>query len=244
MKVIDSHCHVGQGVRKRLAAEELLRRMDAHGVERAVITTVDQFVAVRNREGNDEIVAAVRRWPDRFWGMAAVSPWYQQEAVDELNRCLDAGLAGLKLNSSLQGFVLSDPLVHPLLEACRRRGAMVYAHTGTCITAEPFQVAELARSFPEVPIIMGHMGFADYWYDAVPAALQAENVLLETSLIDSMNILNAIKQVGASRVLFGSDIPESDLGLELEKMAMTDMTPDERQLVMHDNAAALWGGRS
>ena len=34
MSIIDSHCHVGSGVRKRIAPEELLRQMDAHGVER------------------------------------------------------------------------------------------------------------------------------------------------------------------------------------------------------------------
>ena len=61
---------------------------------------------------------------------------------------------------------------------------MVYAHTGTPITAEPFQLAELARTFPDVPMVMGHMGYTDFWYDAVPAALQSENIYLETSLID------------------------------------------------------------
>jgi len=54
---------------------------------------------------------------------------------------------------------------------------------------------------------MGHMGYTDFWYDAVPAALQSENIYLETSLIDIMNIQNAIEKVGAERILFGSDYP-------------------------------------
>jgi predicted TIM-barrel fold metal-dependent hydrolase len=243
MSIIDSHCHVGSGLRKRITPEELLRQMDAHAVERAVLCTVDQFVAVRNREGNDHVLAAVARWPDRFWGLAAVNPWFQEDAVAELARCLDAGLVGLKLNSHLQGFVLSDPLVHPLLELCRVRRAPVYTHTGTFITAEPFQLAELARSFPEVPFVMGHMGFADLWTDAVPAALQAGNIHLETSLIDQMNIANAVEKVGPGRILFGSDVPESDLSLEIEKLGMVAMGEDDRRRIMHDNAMALWGGR-
>lgn len=243
MSIIDSHCHVGSGLRKRITAEELLRQMDLHDVERAVVCTVDQFVAVRNQEGNDQVLAAVARRPDRFWGLAAVNPWFQEDAVAELARCLDAGLVGLKLNSHLQGFVLSDPLVHPLLELCRAHRAPVYAHTGTVVTAEPFQLAELARSFPEVPFVMGHMGFADLWTDAVPAALQADNIYLETSLIDPMNIANAIQKVGPRRILFGSDSPESDLSLEIEKLAMVPMGSDQRRRIMHDNAPALWGGR-
>ncbi|UCD29059.1 MAG: amidohydrolase family protein, partial [Planctomycetota bacterium] len=149
MTIIDCHCHLGTGIRKRVSAEELLRQMDDANVARAVICTVDQFVAVKNRTGNDEIIAAVRNWPERFWGLAAVNPWFGDQAVKELIRCLESGLLGLKLNSHLQGFVLSDPLVHPLLEVCRNHGALVYAHTCTPITAEPFELSELARTFPE-----------------------------------------------------------------------------------------------
>ena len=243
MPIIDSHCHVGMGVRKQVPSDELLRQMDSARVARAVICTVDQFIAVRNRQGNDQVIAAVRQWPDRFWGLAAVNPWFEQEAVEELDRCLDAGLVGLKLNSHLQGFVLSDPLVHPLVQKCRERGAVVYAHTGTLITAEPFQLAELARTFPDVPIVLGHMGFADFWYDAVPAALQSENIFLETSLIDVMNIATAIEKVGARRVLFGSDLPESSLPVEIEKLATMEISDQHRRWIMHDNARALWGGR-
>jgi predicted TIM-barrel fold metal-dependent hydrolase len=151
MAIIDSHCHVGMGLRKRLSAEELLRQMDEHGVARAVICTVDQFVAVRNRAGNDQIIAAVRQWPDRFWGMAAVNPWFEQEAVQELRRSMEAGLSGLKLNGNLQGFMLSDPLVHPLVETCGELKGAVYAHTGTFITSEPFQLLSWLAAFPPFP---------------------------------------------------------------------------------------------
>jgi uncharacterized protein len=243
MAVIDNHCHVGKGIRKQLSAEQLLRQMDRHRVERAVICTVDQFIAVQNRAGNDEILAAVRRWPDRFWGLAAVNPWFLGEGVDELRRCLEAGLSGLKLHSALQGFVLSDPIVHPLVETCRALGGVVYAHTGTFISAEPFQLAELARTFPEVPMILGHSGFADLWLDAVPAALQSPNIFLDTSLIDLMNVGNAVEKVGAARVLFGSDAPESDLDLELQKLAMVEMSAEDRRRILYDNAMRLWRKR-
>ena len=239
--IIDSHCHLGWGLRKRVTVDELLRNMDEAQVERAVICTVDEFIAVRNREGNSEVLAAVRSHPDRFWGLSAVNPWFGDGAVQELCRCLDAGLIGLKLNSHLQGFVLCDPLVHPLLEVCQDRRVPVYAHTGTPITAEPFQLAELARTFPGVPMVLGHMGFTDYWYDVVPAALQSDNVYLDTSLIDIMNIADALERVGPERILFGSDFPESDLMLEIDKMTMIDMGDEQRRQIMADNAVVLWG---
>lgn len=238
--IVDSHCHIGAGVRKAVAEKELLHAMDASGVQCAVLCSVDQFIAVDNREGNDEVLRAIRAHPDRLWGLAAANPWFGRKAVDELRRSLDAGVHGLKINSHLQGFILSDPLVHPLVEVCREYAVPLYAHTGTPITAEPFQLAELARTFPDVDMVMGHMGYTDFWYDAVPAALQSENLYLETSLIDIMNIRNAIEKVGADRILFGSDYPESDLALELEKIAMIEMSDDARNAVLGGNARELW----
>jgi len=89
-------------------------------------------------------------------------------------------------------------------------------------------------------MVMGHMGYTDFWYDAVPAALQADNIYLETSLIDIMNISKAIERVGAHRILFGSDYPESDLSLELEKMAMIEMSDEARAKILGENARELW----
>lgn len=240
MPTIDSHCHIGAGVRKGASADDLLRAMDEAGVERAVVCSVDQFIAVRNSEGNDDVLRAVRAQPDRLWGLAAVNPWFGDRGVEELERSLDAGLIGLKLNSHLQGFILSDPIVHPLVEVCREYNAPLYAHTGTPITAEPFQLAELARTFPDVRMVMGHMGYTDFWYDAVPAALQSENIYLETSLIDIMNIQTAIEKVGAHRILFGSDFPESDLSLELEKISMLELSDDAKSRILGANAQQLW----
>jgi predicted TIM-barrel fold metal-dependent hydrolase len=134
--------------------------------------------------------------------------------------------------------------VHPLVETCREQGGVVYAHTGTPITSEPFQLAELARTFPDVSLVLGHMGFTDFWYDAAPAALQSQNIYLETSLIDIMNIAHAIERVGARRILFGSDFPETDLSLEVEKMEMLEIGEAQRRSIMSDNALALWGGRT
>ena len=74
MTIIDSHCHIGEGVRKSVTADELLREMDVAGVDRAVLCSVDQFIAVENRAGNDDVLRAVQAHPDRVSGLAAVNP--------------------------------------------------------------------------------------------------------------------------------------------------------------------------
>ena len=54
---------------------------------------------------------------------------------------------------------------------------------------------------------MGHMGYSDFWYDAIPAAATAENVWIETSFIDGDLIGEGVKQLGAERFVFGTAAP-------------------------------------
>jgi len=241
--IIDAHCHIGLGTYKRQTPEELLRQMDRCGVERAVVCPVDQYIAVYNREGNDYIAEAVRAYPDRLVGFASVNPWYGERGVEELERAVDMGLSGLKLNPALQGFFPYDEMVYPLIGKAEELGVPVYVHTNTPVYAMPFQVADLAGNFPGVVFILGHMGFADGWTDVVAAASLSPNVYLETSLSFPMPMLEALGKLGAERVVFGSDSPESSLEAELYKIQLLDLDDATRRKVLGENMERLLGGR-
>lgn len=235
--LVDAHCHIEPG---STSVEELLSAMDNLGIRKAVICPADRYIAVLNREGNEYILKAVHEHPNRFIGFATVNPWFGRQAVKELKRFHDMGLRGLKINSFLQGFLLNDELVHPLVETCEKLRMPIYFHTGTPISAMPFQLADLARKFPNVSFIMGHMGYSDFWYDAVPAAKRSENIYLETSHMWVDLIRESVKKVGADRVLFGSDFPKSELSLELEKVKRyLDVSDEERGMILGRNLLKL-----
>ena len=236
--VVDGHCHLG-AAGEEPARSELLSEMDARGVDRAVICPTERYIAVYNREGNDYIMEAVRSHPRRFIGFATVNPWYGDGAIEELERSIRSGLKGLKLHPFLQGFHLTHEVARPIVEACAALGIPVYVHTGTPISSMPFQLAELARGFPEVPFIMGHMGHSDFWRDTVPAASRSENIYLETSLVAVSLIRNAFERLGAGRLIFGSDVPRSSLACELEKVRAIEMSEEERRKVFGENLLSL-----
>lgn len=238
-QIIDIHSRVGQGREESRSIDDALREMDAAGIARAWICPPDAAIAVRNREGNDLIAAAVAAHPDRFIGCAVANPWHGPNALDELRRAFDRGLRALLLHPPLQGFQLSDPIADPLVAVAREHTAPVYAHTGTPICSEPFQLLALARRHPRVNFIMGHMGFADFWYDAPHAAQAAPNILLETSFIDDSIILDALERVGPTRILFGSASPLSIPAVELEKITSLPIPPDDLQKILHLNAEGL-----
>jgi len=237
--LIDAHCHVGEGVHYQLMPEELLQQMDELGIDRAVLVPADRHIAVDNSEGNDFVLGAVERWPDRFLGFAVANPWFGERAVSELRRAVAAGLRGLKLDPTLQGFLLCDPLVHPLVEAAIDLSVPVYFHTGTPINALPLQLLELALCYPEGRFIMGHLGNTDYWLD-VPGALdRAPNVWGEIS----PNLATVVKRLTdagfADRLLFGSDAPLTDLRLEVLKIHHWGISEGHRAGIMAENLLRL-----
>jgi len=242
--IIDAHAHVGHGRYKSLSASELLREMDVDAVDRAVICPVEEQIILHNRAGNDETLALVRRHRDRFVGFAVANPWYGVAAVEELRRALGEGLCGLKLHPVRQGFSACDPLVHPLVEVAAAHRVPVYAHTGSPhYYGEPFQLAELARCYPGVTFIVGHAGASDYWGDLPRCHQFAPNLLFETSRNGPGNFAYMLQTVGADRMVFGSNLPESPYALELA--AIRDVVGEACDLerILWQNIAHALGQR-
>jgi predicted TIM-barrel fold metal-dependent hydrolase len=237
--IIDFHAHVGTGAHKQFAPEELLRQMDQYDIERSVLCPVDEYIAVKNREGNEYLAKTIREYKDRFYGLAVANPWYGAEAVATLRHALDNGLQGLKINSILQGFMLCDPVIEPLLEVAQECKVPVYAHTGSMNNALPFQLLELATRFPEVSFVMGHMAYSDFWYDVIPVLERGANILVETSHAPPDLITAVIRKLGVERVLFGSDVPESGYAIEIGKFEWLNLSKTELDAVFSANARKL-----
>lgn len=239
--IVDAHVHVGHGRRKRLQVEDLLAKMDRHGVGRAVICPVDEEIIHHNREGNDRILAAVRANPFRLVGFAVANPWHGQAAVKELRRAAGQGLRGLKLHSSLQGFRLTETWIDPLVGTAVDLGLPVYCHTGTANWAMPFQLAELAHRFPQGAFIMGHGGASDYWYDVAPAMERADNLYLELSKVPPSGLaaILAAHPEWADRILFGSNLPGAAYAAELTKVPSVVTDPGIREAIMGGNMERL-----
>jgi predicted TIM-barrel fold metal-dependent hydrolase len=240
-EMIDGHRHLGRGVDMDDDLDSILADMDEHGVSRTVLIPTDREIAVHNRAGNDAVLAAAAAHPDRLLPMATVNPWFGEQAVTELGRAVGNGAVGLKLHPALQGFVLCHPMVHPVVAECQALGVPVYVHTGTPPYAQPLQLVELARTFPEVTFVMGHAGSTDLKADAQVAADLAPNVVVETSWSLPARLRQLVEAYGADRVMFGSDAPLSYLGLELANHRAAELSAPDAAAVLGGTARRLFG---
>ena len=123
--VIDMHSHVGRWAKTGIddSPPRYLRIMDEAGVDRACINCIFYGDASR---GNDVVAGFVARNPDRFLGVAFVTPHYPQEAIREMERAFDVlGMRFLKLYPDYFGRPIDDPGYTPIFEWAEERGIII-----------------------------------------------------------------------------------------------------------------------
>ena len=222
---------------------KLIADMDEAGIKRAIISPADNEIAVNNSEGNDRILKVVAANPDRFYAYATSNPWFGKRAVETLKEAMESGAVGLKINSSLQGFSLIDPIVNPLVEAVAEAGTFIYAHTGTPINALPLQLRVLARRFPSVNFIMGRSGRTDFRTDAIPTLKAQKNIFAGTSHdYPHTGLANTFNSVGAGQMIFCSDSPYETQKFGVECVKAMSISKDDKDGIFRRNLVGLLVG--
>lgn len=230
---------------------ELLRRMDHAGVERALTWLRPPYMREISAS-NHYVHEAVRAHPDRLFGFGWADPHLGIEtAKDEIRRCIEEyGFYGVKLNGAQNSFFIDDPrLSIPLIEEVARLGKPLAFHVGTDAYefTHPFRVAKIAGMFPDLTILVVHMGgvgFADLSAATIEMAEQHPNLVLIGSAVRFENVYSAIRRLGAGRVCFGSDTPFGMMHVcvaAYRAMLQDDLTPSEYEDVMCGNISRALG---
>ncbi len=217
--IVDGYVTLGDG----LTRDALLRQMDAAGVARAVIAPEDRELAVYNEEGNQRLLAAAGRAGGRFIPACAATPWRGEEAIASLDRAVRGGCRLLVFAPAVQGFMMTDDRVAPLLHRAGELDLTVYVHTGPHSMGAPTQAVLAAQRHPGTRLILGHCGSTDHAWDigAVARCHLADNLFLETSLARPWTVPQYLEAAGADRVIYASGAPRTDLAFELDRMRET-----------------------
>jgi predicted TIM-barrel fold metal-dependent hydrolase len=225
-------------------ADELLERLDAADVERAIVCPVKPR-GYHLSSANDAVADATTRY-SRLVGLARVDPNLGDEALSELDRALlELGLRGLFLHPWEENFRVNSPRVDPLLARCATLQLPVVIATGYPWVSEAAQVGELARRFPNVPIVMTHGGQINIsglgQADAMQVLRRQANVCIETSGVYRQDFLEDVaRDLGPERVMFGSNAPRMDIRLEIARIRWAKVPDTARALMLGHNARRVF----
>jgi predicted TIM-barrel fold metal-dependent hydrolase len=241
--IFDTHTHLGHArhTGRSASASDLLRGMDANGVDRAVAIP---FPVVEDyRQEHDLIGDAVRRHPERFTGAACLNPFLPlTEFRDEVRRCREVyGFRALKLQPQYHGLNPMAQSSEFFFETALDNRMSVIAHTGAGL---PYSLPALlmmpARRFPELTIVVAHCGGGIFVHEAILAAAFCPNVVLEMSSLMPHQMMEVLAQVPASRIMIGSDLPEN-AATEIGKVMTLDLPEGERQAILSGTATRVFG---
>lgn len=237
-QIIDGHLHIGGSPKRKGSVDDILALMEEYHIERAVA-----FPAPGLRPDNAGLAKVIARHPDRFVGFAWINPHHGQEAVDELERKVRLhGFRGVKFQPILHAFQPMSPMVHAVMRKAEELGIVALFHSGHAPYSLPWEIGEVAELFPSVPVIMDHMGLQ--WMGYVDAAIRVAkrlpNVILGTTgMLFHGKIRQAVREVGAHRVVFGSDAPMVHPGPEILRVRAAELTPAEERMVLRENMLRL-----
>lgn len=193
------------------------------GADRSIVFGL-QAPASGIRVLNDDIAMFVRSAGPSVVGFASVDP-RDDGAAEEVERAAqDLGLRGLKLGPTYQGTSPLDPRTMRVFERANALGLPVLIHQGAVFVssgrladANPVMLDDVALTFPELRIVIAHMGHP--WVDEAAVVMRRHrNVFADiAAMIKRPTMLarglTAAKEYGVlDKVLFGTDFPFSSVG--------------------------------
>lgn len=242
---INSHAHIGLSVG---GPEDQIDFADRLGIDVSVIsrpvTTMESSPGLF-RKYNDRILSAVEQFPDRFIGQMTVDPTYQKESLEEIDRCVDRGMVGLKIYKQVK---INDPLLYPIIEKCIDLNMIILMHSGPDVTrigpeygtldppslSIPEDFVDAAERYPEGMFQFAHLGGGLDWEYACKALKDTPNVYVDISGSNNeQNIINfAVEHLGEDRVLYGGDLnPYTGVG----SMFSADLNERQRKKIFFEN---------
>jgi predicted TIM-barrel fold metal-dependent hydrolase len=245
----DLHCHLSgvPGLTPEERATQLLQFADRLNIDRLCLYMGMKWTHDPKpedmRQQNDEVLAAIKRWPDRFFGFVYLNPNHVKESLDELNRCVrDGPMVGVKLWVARH---CNTPELDPIVERAAELKAVVFQHTylkaGGNLPGEstPMELAELAKRHPTIPIICGHTG-AD-WEIGIRAVRDCKNVSVDLAGSDPTAGFTemAVAELGAERVIYGSDAGGRSFASQLGKVYGADIPERAKRLILGENLKRL-----
>lgn len=209
LELFDAHTHIGandpDGYRcTRQELVEILERAEA----RAVV------FAMHEPEGygpaNDRVIEEAGASEGRLVPFCRLDP--NADAVAEAERCLGAGVRGIKLHPRAEDFTMAEPAVAEIAELANEHRLPVLVHAGRGIPALGRDAVDLCGRFLDMRLILAHAGLCDLawiWREAP----EHPNLFFDTAWWSPSDLVALFALVPPGQILFGSDAPYASTAL-------------------------------
>jgi uncharacterized protein len=244
---IDAHEHVNlyEG-----GPEVQIDFADRLGIEKLVVSrpiTSGKAAPEDFRASNDLVNKAMKQYPDRIMGQFTLNPVYGKESLEEIKRCTDMGMVGIKVYYQVK---INDPLFYPIIEKAIDLKMIILMHANCQIgmggyrmkydthlnpnTSIPEDFVEIAIRYPEAMFQYAHIGGGGDWEYECKSFQDYPNIYVDTSgsnneagMIDF-----ALKYLGEDRIFFGTD---SSYYQGVGNIIASNLTESQKKKIFFEN---------
>ncbi|MEN6544500.1 MAG: amidohydrolase family protein, partial [Armatimonadia bacterium] len=240
--LIDVHAHYGPWVglpNPYVGIEDLVGTCERYGIEHICLSST-LAIGYDMAEGNARLAAAIEG-REGLHGYVVIHPGYAAESLAQMKEYFqNPQFVGAKLHPKHAGYQIDCDEARPLLEYLVEVGKPLLEHTWfdeMCLAT-----GNAADLFPELVVIMGHMG-GDTWEKALEVAAERPNVYLElcSGLSPWGKLERAVALVGAERLLFGTDLTLLEPGYTLGLVTGAVIGEREKRMILYENGKRLMG---
>ncbi|HYF50420.1 MAG TPA: amidohydrolase family protein [Planctomycetota bacterium] len=250
--IIDIHTHLAApgSVPDEAEMQRMMRLAAKAGVGKVIALgnlvsmgganpTQDDITAI-----NSNTLGAMKAHPDFFIGFCYLNPSHPPEfSLNEMERCIvRGGMSGVKLWVAVKA---TDKRHDPLFQRIQELDVPVLYHAwykafdqGPA-ESTPAEIADLARRFPKVTIVMAHL--TGDQERGVLDIRGCENVLIDTSggQPEAGLVEYAVEKLGAARVIYGSDWPVRDFAVQVGRVAGARISDRDKEMIFTRNAQRI-----
>lgn len=227
------------------SADEMLRKMDACGVERAFACSM-RGVWQDPRSGNLETLQACERHPDRLWPAFIFTP-YRPPREDAEDLLAAHPVTLVKLLPQHHAYDLNEePWLGELAETCAARGVPVM-FPNRIMTSQRFppvalgMVRQFIAQHPRTTFILASINYLLELQTALNIMRNHANVLLETSGMMGLDEVSQVAaEVGVGRLLHGSCMILQTPGIGPLRIHAAQLDEAEKRQILSGNAIRLF----
>ena len=227
---------------------QLVKYADRLGVQRFILSLgvtsgVQDPSPSQLLEANDQVLNALRPWPDRAFGFVYLNPNHLDFSLNEFDRCLrDGPMVGVKLWVAKR---CNARELDPIVERATRMLAPILQHTWLKVggndpgESSPFDFVELAKRHRDARLICGHTG--GDWERGIRIVRSMRNISIELAGSDPTSgfVEMAVRELGADRIIYGSDAGGRSFASQLAKVMGAAIPEAARRLILGENLRRL-----
>lgn len=250
-RIWDVHSHLGSlpGDTPEQRMAVLVRDMDRLGIERLILSQgYEEFESHATPEQvrieNDRVMRAVQHFPGRAYGSLYINPEHVDASLQEFDRCIRDGPM-VCIGEVQTDLRCNAPQLDPLVERAVSMNVPILQHTWLKSEGNepgestPYDVVELALRHPKSQLICGHTG--GNWELGIRIIRDSKNVYADIAGSDPTAgfVEMAVRELGAERVLYGSDVGGRSFASQVAKVLGAEISGNAKELILGGNIRRL-----